>query len=68
MISYLDMTFCGEFPSGKRNDCTNTECPRYQSESVVAGARHTGLPIAISDFRDQCHQYTKEVSDDNNNS
>lgn len=54
MITYMDRTYC-------RSDCTNTQCPRYASADVRAGAKDTGLPIAWCDFSGECPAYVGPV-------
>ena len=50
MISYRDRTFC-------YSDCVNEKCPRYESEEVSEGAQKAKLPIALSDFSENCDDY-----------
>lgn len=52
MISYKDMTFCTA-------DCANDECIRQLTPEVIEEANKLGLPIAQSDFYEDCDYYRK---------
>jgi len=53
MICYRDQSYCA-------SDCINSQCFRYLSDKVKAGAEKCGLPIAMADFSEECKGYMKE--------
>ena len=53
MICYRDQSYCA-------SDCINSQCFRYLSDEVKAGAEKCGLPIATTDFSDDCDDYVTE--------
>lgn len=53
MICYKDRTFC-------KSDCTQRSCYRYYDEEVAKDAEDFGLPVALSDFSNDCQWYKPE--------
>ena len=53
MFCYRDRSYC-------QSDCTNQTCFRFISEAVVEGSERTGLPLAVSDFSENCKEYKQE--------
>lgn len=43
--------------------CKNRECPRKLTRLVIADAVHTGVPVRMDNFMDDCSGYT-EVDED----
>ena len=50
MICYRDMTFCA-------SDCVNKACHRFVSAEIESRAKSLDLPIARSDFSNDCTKY-----------
>lgn len=60
MLSYRDMTFCVS------SDCCNTKCPRKLTTKIMDDAKEFGLPVAYSDFANNCPDYTQRRIDSDN--
>jgi hypothetical protein len=58
MISYRDMTFCSLSSTCAWSD----KCSRAITEQVIEGAKKTGLPLSVSEFK--CYTPKKEESND----
>lgn len=56
MLCYKDRTFC-------EAKCSNTECSRLLTHELEVEADNFGLPLAVSDFSNDCKEFKKKEYD-----
>lgn len=50
MMCYRDRTYCSA-------PCVTVECSRCVTPEIEAASERSGMPLALSDFRDTCGRY-----------